>query len=307
MLNMQIPTIENYSEAHADWYRGFSTAFNLSQLSNNLLISYITTQAELNSDYFENTSEYHYGINLCRNGDDRTDLLHSLDIINMLKLIVKDFAATNAKHQDILLFQGLSIEGYYDEDVKVDLNEILESTTEKSWNKLIRGLVNVFEFMYLFSVTEDHLKEVVELTSTTTVVSKALKNKPGLIKHLEEEFKLPRDFMIKLWKFYIEIRNLYAHSFGYINEKDKSSITIKKAAFVEAYENLPFEWHLIDNDLVDTFFDEDKLIVGKMYVMSVSEICVFRNFVRIFIPEFSKWEKQEAVKANAKPDESSAI
>lgn len=307
MLNMQIPTIENYSDAHADWYRGFSTAFNLSQLSNNLLISYITTQAESNSDYFENTGEYHYGINSCRNSDDRTDLLHSLDIINMLKLIVTDFAATHAKHKEILFFQGLSIEGYHDDDVRVDLNEILKSTTENSWNKLIRGLVNVFEFMFLFSVTEDHLKEVVELASTPTIVSKALKTKPGLIKLLEEEFKLPRDFMIKLWNFYLEIRNLYAHSFGYINEKDKSCITVKKAAFVDAYNNLPFEWRLMDNDLVDNFFDEDKLIVGKMYVMSVSEICIFRNFVRIFIPELSKWEKQEAVKANPKPDDSSAI
>lgn len=307
MLNMQIPTIENYSEAHADWYRGFSTAFNLSQLSNNLLISYITTQAEQNSQYFENTLEYSYGINLCRNGDDRTDLLHSLDIVDMLKLIVTDFAATHAKHKKILFLQGLSIEGYHDDDVRVNLNEILKSTTENSWNKLIRGLVNIFEFMFLFSVTEDHLKDVVELTSTPTIVSKALKNKPGLIKLLEEEFKLPRDFMIKLWNFYLEIRNLYAHSFGYISEKDKSCIIIKKAAFVDAYNNLPFEWRLMDNDLLETFFDEDKLVVGKMYVMSVSEICIFRNFVRIFIPELSKWEKQETVKASPKPDESSAI
>lgn len=99
--------------------------------------------------------------------------------------------------------------------------------------------------------------------------------------------------MIRLWVFFVDIRNLYAHSFGYINEKDKGSIFENRKVFADAYDKLPIDWHLLDHDMIDDFFSEDRLIVGKMYLISDSEICAFRNFVRIFVPELSKWEKRE--------------
>jgi hypothetical protein len=292
MLNMHIPTIENYSDKHADWYKGFSTAFNLSQLSNYLFLSYLTTQVSQNTHVLQSLPEYKAGLKQCNNGEDRDDLLHSMDILDMLNQIVADFTSTGERHREHLFYQGLSIHGYHDKDVKIDLKEILNSTTEKSWNKVIRGLVNVFEFLYLFSVTEDHLKVLVKEQGTTSIVGKALNDKPGIIEHFHNEFKMPRNFIIKLWEFYIEVRNIYAHSFGYINEKDKIRLTEKKEGFLRAYEKLPMDWHLLDNDLEDDFFDDEKIVPGKMYLISVSEICIFKNFVRMFIPELSRWEKR---------------
>lgn len=292
MLNMHIPTIENYSNQHADWYKGFSTAFNLSQLSNYLFLSYLTTQVSQNTHILQTLPEYKADLKKCNNSKDHDDLLHSMDILDMLNQIIAEFTSTGERHREHLFYQGLSIHGYHDKDVKIDLKEILNSTTEKSWNKVIRGLVNVFEFLYLFSVTEDHLKILVKEHNTTSIVGKALNDKPGIIEHFHHEFKMPRNFIIKLWEFYIEVRNIYAHTFGYINEKDKIRLTDKRDGFLRAYEKLPMDWHLFDNDLEDDFFNDEKIVPGKMYLISVSEICIFRNFVRMFIPELSRWEKR---------------
>lgn len=297
MLNMHIPTIENYSDAHADWYKGFSTAFNLSQLSNYLFLSYLTTQVSQNTPILKSQPDYSAGLKKCKNSDDHDDLLHSIDILDMLTQIAADFAATGQKHNDALFYRGLSIDGYHDKDVKIDLKEILSSTTEKNWNKVIRGLVNVFEFQYLFSVTEDHLKVIVKEENAKGIVGKALRDKPGIIEHFDAEYKLPRNFIIRLWEFYVEVRNIYAHSFGYINEKDKECLTKKRKEFLEAYEKLPIEWHLLNNDWEDDFFNDEKIIIGKMYLISVSEICIFKNFVRMFIPELSRWEKRASLEA----------
>lgn len=297
MLNMHIPTIENYSAEHADWYKGFSTAFNLSQLSNYLFLSYLTTQVSQNEHILENQMEYAIGIKDCKNEEERDDLLNSIDILDMLNQIVADFASTDRKHNEMLFYRGLSIHGYHDKNVKIDLKEILNSTTEKSWNKVIRGLVNVFEFLYLFSVTEDHLKVIVNLDNTKSVIGRALKDKPGIIEHFETDFKMPRNFIIKLWEFYVEVRNIYAHSFGYINEKDKENLARKREEFIEAYDKLPIDWHLFEHDLMDDFFNDEKISVGKMYLISVSEICIFKNFVRIFIPQLSRWEKRISLEA----------
>ena len=294
MLNMHIPTIESYSEIHADWYKGFSTAFNLCQLSNYLLLSYLTSYIEtISRPIIEESDEYSRCIKKCKNEAERDDLLRSLDIVDMLQQIAADFAATHQKHKDILFFSGLEVNGYHDKNVNLNLNEIRESTTAKSWNQVIKGLVNIFEFLYLFSVTENHLKKIVSSNNTTGIVGKVLNDKSGIIQHFDEEFKLPRNFMIRLWVFFVDIRNLYAHSFGYINEKDKGSIFENRKAFADAYDKLPIDWHLLDHDMIDDFFSEDRLIVGKMYLISDSEICAFRNFVRIFVPELSKWEKRE--------------
>ena len=301
MLNMHIPTIENYSDEHEDWYKGFSTAFNLSQLSNYLLLSYLTTQVSQNTPTLKDQPEYRAGLKKCKNSNDHDDLLHSIDILDMLNQIIDEFTSTDKKHNEALFYQGLSIHGHHDKNVKIDLKEILNSTTEKSWNKIIRGLVNVFEFLYLFSVTEDHLKVIVKQENAKSVVGKALKDKPGIIEHFDAEFKMPRNFIIKLWEFYVEVRNIYAHNFGYINEKDKNCLTKKREEFLEAYEKLPMDWHLLNNDLEDDFFNEEKIVIGKMYLISVSEICIFRNFVRIFIPELSRWEKRISLETS--PDQ----
>ncbi len=296
MLNMHIPTIENYSEEHAIWYRGFSTAFNLSQLSNYCLLSYLSTQVSQNEYILRRQKEYAEGLAFCRNEEDENDLLCSIDIIDMLNQICLEFAQTGEAHNRILLERGLHLEGYHDNNVKINLQEIRNSTTEKSWNKVIRGLVNVFEFLYLFSVTEDHLKEIVKDGNSRAVVGKAMKDKPGIIEHFETQFKMPRNFILKLWEFYVEVRNLYAHSFGYINKEDEKRLKAARDAFIVAYDKLPIEWTLLDYHVMDDFFSDEKIVVGKMYIISVGETCIFKNFVRMFVPELSKWEKRESLK-----------
>ncbi len=294
MLNMYIPTIENHSKDHADWYRNFSTAFNLSQLSNYLLLSYITTQVEQNKKIIFMQNEYKLGSRECKTSEDRADLIESLDIIDMLNQITAEFSLTTQKHNQALFYRGIQIKGFHDENVKIDLHDILSSTTENNWSQVIRGLINVFEFLFIFSITEDHLKEIVNQENSKSIVAKALKDKPGFIEHLENRFKMPRNFIIKTWDLYLEIRNLYAHSFGYINEKDKSQIREKRDAFIDAYQKLPMTWHLFDQDATENLFKDEKLITQKLYLISTSEICVFRNVIRKLIPELSKWENRES-------------
>lgn len=305
MLSMHIPTIESHSETHADWYLGYSTAFNLCQLSNNLLLSYLTSYIEgASRPVIEQMDEYSHKTKDCNTRYEKDDILYSMDILDFLSQIAESFASTAQKHNTMLLYRGLAIEGYHDENVRLDLNAIKESTSAKSWYQVIKGLINVFEFMYLFSITEDHLKEIVKNDNASGVIGKALRDNPGLVTQFEKEFKLPRGFMINTWGFFIQIRNLYAHSFGYINQKDKESIERNRESFVRAYESLAIEWHLFDPGVMDDFFNNERLSIGKMYLICDSEISIFRNFVRIFIPALSKWEKQER---HSKPNSTGEI
>lgn len=302
MLSMHIPTIEGYSEAHADWYLGYSTAFNLCQLSNGLLLGYLTSYIEeFSRPIIEQVDEYQRKARSCSSNSERDDILYSMDILDFLGQIAENFASTAQRHGDVLLYGGLAIDGYHDKDVKLDLNAIKESTSADNWRQVIKGLINIFEFMYLFSITESYLKEVVKNENVTSFVGKALRDNPSLITLLDEDFKLPRSFLIRVWDLFVQVRNIYAHSFGYINQKDKKSVEKGRAAFVHEYENLAIEWHLFDLHAMDEFFDGDRMFSGKMYLLSDTEISVFRNFVRIFIPALSRLEKQERRNGSSAP------
>lgn len=135
------------------------------------------------------------------------------------------------------------------------------------------------------------MKAVVNEEKSGGIVGKALKIRTGFINHLDTEFKLSRNFIIKLWDFFLEIRNIYSHSFGYFQEIDRTRILDKRHIFIEAYENLPIEWHLMAQDANEYFFTPERIIPKKMYLINDNELNVFRNFVRLFIPELAKWSK----------------
>lgn len=137
MLNMYVPTIEKPTEQHADWYKGFCTAFNLCQLSNYLLISYLNSYVqEVSYSMIKESSIYKKKCTTVQNSEDHADLIASLDIVDFLEKIIESFSEIHSDHKNKFLCMGLIVEGFHNQEISIDLNEIKDSTSAKSWNKL---------------------------------------------------------------------------------------------------------------------------------------------------------------------------
>jgi len=295
MLEIYIPTIEKATNEHADWYKNFTQAFNLCQLSNQLFISYIQSYVnDVTIDKHGNSNEYKAIRKTLKTQDKQLDFLFSLDIAEFLGQIVDNYME-NVADQHAIGFQimGLQVEGYHNKDLGINLDEIRDSTSEATWFSIMKGLLNVFEFQFLFSIVEDRLKEIVQQEKSSGIVNRALKIHPGFIDYMQNDFGLSRDFMGKLWEFFLEMRNIYAHSFGYIQELDKTSLMEKRESFIKAYNNIDIQWHITAGDIEDFFFCPETLVVGKQYLIKDKELNIFRNFTRLFMPELAKFKPQE--------------
>jgi hypothetical protein len=56
---------------------------------------------------------------------------------------------------------GISIEGE-NKDIDINIKELLKTTNTKNWYSLIRGFLNIWEFMFLFSNIEMILKQILK-------------------------------------------------------------------------------------------------------------------------------------------------
>lgn len=296
MLHIYIPTIEKYNSSHADWYKSFWQSFNLCQLSNQLLISYIKSYVnDVTSDGIKNSADFKAASQKISSHSDFENLIYGLDIEIFLKQIICNGMESVADtHQNLFQVFGFSFDGYHNKNLGIDLDEIKESTISSNWYEIMKGLINIFEFQFLFSVVEDRLKDLVSVDKSSGVVNKALKNNPGFIDHLDREFGLSRDFMGKVWEFFLEVRNIYAHSFGYIQEIDKNRLLEKRNYLINSHKNIDFiRWRTLGGDFEKFFFLPDGIKVGKMYLIQDMELNVFRNFIRIFMPELAKWKNSD--------------
>lgn len=264
------------------------------QLSNKLLLSYLTSYIEtVSTKVIIETDEFRRAVSACKTETDIQNLIYNLDIEDFLKQIVENFGLLHHRHETALLQYGVMLKGFHNSDVDIDLDLVKASTSSEDWYSIIKGILNILEFQFLFSITEDHLKDIAQTEKSSGLIGKALKDRPDFIDHLVKDFDLSRDFLIKYWELFLEIRNCYSHSFGYIQDIDRRRILEKRNNFVKAYDELSISLKVVGEISRNTFFPSDKIIIEKMYIMNDDELNVFRNVIRIVMPELAKWQARE--------------
>lgn len=294
MLHLYCPTIENATSAHAKWYEKFRNAFILCQLSNKLLLTYIESYVE-NITKHDWIHSFEYREKIKENpAKSRSSAIYELDIEDVLNQIILDFSQLKPSAEKRLALMGLKISGFYDDFDVNDLSSLKKSISEEGWHDIIKGILNIHEFSHLFSIFEDTIKDVMRENQAPGIIGRALKKHPELTNYFQGECGLSRNFLIKTWDLFLQIRNMYAHSFGYMDNENISKIQSAKDDFLNAFQNLDFQWRMLPNDFSAELFPEKKCKVGSMYLLNDSELNLFRNFIRIFTPALAKFEQTYA-------------
>jgi len=258
-------------ENSPEWYKKFHNRHYLFTLSNLLLLSYIRTCV------------FH---------------LHNMDneeiIAQDIKNFLEELILREVKNQDtttkfLLLGMGICIEDEENEkskEININLNDLLALTYRKNWYEVIKGLLNSWEFLCLYANIETALKEVLDLEGTLkeeSLISELFVKYPNLEQKLQEESNFySKTICEDTWKFYTRVRNIYAHSFGFITSKARDSILGGlRENFIKSWEKIKENELLLFSLLeepIKSSFSKTSMREGKIYLLSDVELDIFRNF-----------------------------
>lgn len=292
MLNIYCQTIEAATDKHAPWYSNFAPAFLFCQFTNRLLLSYMESYvSEVTAPQWEDTKDFKERIDTLSRIE-RMALACDLDIEYFLNQMISNLPMEASKQKKLLMCMGLEISGFHDETTQIDLAELKKKVPDVGWHQIIKGLLNCYEFSHLSSIVEQGLKAATQNNTADGIVSSALRQSPELREYLQNEYGLSWDFLTKIWDLYRHIRNMYAHSFGFMDEENIKQIQSSKRKAIDAIEMLDFRWNTFQFNAEEELFPATKCRVGEMYLLGDGEINIFRNFVRIFMPALAKYHRQ---------------
>lgn len=201
---------------------------------------------------------------------------------------------------------GVAAEGLNVRNVEVDFRTIAQSMGgTENWSTIVKGFLNICEFMFIFSITENALKDVTGTVKASDLVKVTSNRHPEIYSHLQSSL-ISKKLAVAIWDLYYAIRNIYAHSHGVISPKDKEFIREKSNAFVEIYNN---EIHsadavtgLINNaisgDVFENILDDENIKIGRFFFLGDNELNVFRNFAAEFMNSLSKTGVERAPSRN---------
>ncbi|EJG0007224.1 hypothetical protein DC887_RS13355, partial [Vibrio parahaemolyticus] len=291
MIHTFVPTLEKPSDTSSAWYRNFHNSFYVSQLVNNVLLSYMDSFIEivkLEEIIITNRQE------LINKGilsfDDRFDITYldrpkayNYDVEQGLKELVEKFRATAKEHHHMLHCMGVDIGGYMDREIDISLSELQSSIDAEDWYRVVKGFLNVWEFLFLFSITESTLKTIVGdyKYNTTDLISKIIKTNKKIEPEMCQNHNMNKPFMLSLWSLYTSLRNVYSHTHGVISIENKQSLIVKGSAFKNEFEKAFHQDIMLSTLMVDTqdIFDFENLSINKFYLIPDHELNIFRNFV----------------------------
>ncbi|WP_223434767.1 MULTISPECIES: hypothetical protein [unclassified Pseudomonas] len=306
MLHSYIPTLEAPTAESPDWYKSYHSSFYMSQLVNNVLLSYLTSFIEivqkngmlesLHEELLEEKiitpselNQGHYTIN--------HEKLYSKDIKNFINEIIDNFKKQAEKINHMLICSGVNTGGYLERNIEINLDEISKTADTEDWYDIVKGFLNVWEFMFLFSITESTLKDILSKPKayTSNLIKELNEQHPEIAKTMAEDHKIDINLSDSIWRLFASIRNTYSHTHGMIATKNKTELTrdseIFKKHFREAFHtpNDPSSL-ILSSVMIDTdqLFDGKKIKLGKFFFISDLELNIFRNFVSEYINTASK-------------------
>jgi len=304
MFHGFVPTLEKPNRKSPSWYITYHSSFYMSQLVNNALLSYVESfiglhEEEMIDKYREkllkegilkNTSQNNFEIDKSR--------LYSIEVEACLNDVARSFQLSANNLQDHFSCMGINIGNYLERPSEIDIYEIAKTTDNKCWYDILKGFLNLWEFMFLFSITESTLKNFSDKkTGTAYLVNNVMSKHPGIGIGMKNNHRISEDLCSSMWKAFTSIRNIYAHTHGIISGKDRNSETLTNRilAFREHYNEAFHNIKEPSDMIIDTFmpeasnlFKEEEMKTGKFYFIPDIELNIFRNFVSELITLLSK-------------------
>lgn len=289
MISAYSPVLKKSTSSSPDWYKHFHSVFYMSQLTNQVLLSYLESKIDDDKEDMIRV----LGVELLDKKVIRKDsesgkvivskaeALKSIHIEDTIDQIVKNvFENREQMIEMCLLGMGLEQEDSTKKDIDIDRNTLLQSTTSKNWFDLIKGLLNVWEFIFLYGAIESAFKDI--LSKQGQVREEDLLGSVfDRFENLADNLGFEKSDIEKIWFFYTELRNIYVHNHGLINNRIKSNLGGKLEGLKSAIYSIHEETILI-TDLED-ILKKNLVKNSKFYFMRDTELNIFRNTMIHFI------------------------
>ncbi len=304
MITSYIPTLESPNENSPTWYKNFHSSFYLSQLVNNVLLSYMDNFIEiisLEKIIIENREELEAngGISIV-DGERKIDRdkVYSVDVEIALNELIERFKQQAVEINNTLTCMGVNSNGYMERTVNVDLSILKNSVGTNNWHHIVKGFLNVWEFLFLFSIAESALKTSLDNfnANTSDLIAIVTKKKANatVISNMKEKHNIDRRFMLDIWSLYDDLRNIYSHTHGVLSddnkEKFKEYISKFKSSFDKAFHSKDSpEMLILDTLMVGSseIFKDEFLVVDNFYLIGDQELNIFRNVITEFMTELA--------------------
>lgn len=195
--------------------------------------------------------------------------------------LVQQFVENSSKSNDLLnlLYTGMQLNPpksiKSNDDVSIDIDVIKSMTKKESWFEILKGFINLWEFLFLFGISEKYLKQVLPNSSNNTksLIGAAFKKFSDLTDKMKD-YDYSRNYCYKLWGLLVCIRDIYAHAHGVSDEKNIEDLKNAAKEFNSELESIDFD---------KSFSGFDTLEKGNYILLNDSDMNIFREFIKDFM------------------------
>lgn len=293
MITSYLPTLNKPSKKSADWYVRFHQMYYLSQLTGLTLLSYMDSFIEINSKAIileVKKDELLKKKIISKHGDyfviNKEEKLKAFDVEDFLAQIIEaKFQNRFREMKYNMMIGGTEPDDYLDRDVDIDIKELLKKTNSNNWYSVIKGFLNTWEFLFLYGVIETNLKLILNkegVIREERLIDDLIAIHPEFKEKIENGLLASLKAINDIWSLYTELRNIYAHSHGFMTQTAKNNISGKIDKFRKALDSIDtFEFLLVGTE---NLFKTNRLQKDKFYLMQDEELNIFRN-ISVFLME----------------------
>lgn len=283
MIAAYSPVLKNHSPDSPEWYKHFHSVFYMSQLVSQILSSYVETGIEVDKkDMICELEDDLINSKIIRKSTDsdeiivlKKDALKSKHVEDVIDQIVENVFKPNQSISEVYLAgMGLKSDQIEKKDISIDRDVLLNSTTSKNWYDLVGGLLNVWEFIFLYGAIESAFKSILSKQGQSREED-LLGSIFDRFSNLSDELGIDRGDIEKIWAFYTELRNIYVHNHGRISNRIRSNLGGKLDGFKNAVRNISSESIMIFD--LDDILRKNNIEDEKFYFLRDVELNIFRN------------------------------
>lgn len=161
------------------------------------------------------------------------------------------------------------------------LQELYSHTSNVSnYEEMIKGMLNIREFQMLYSFIESSIDELSSKIGYTA--QRIKKEKLNSLNFLIRAEKLGlvklNDYIIDIWNFYILVRNLYAHNYGFFANQNKINQFVNSERYKKCVSIIQEKIDYMGMAYTcDDFFNIDNIATNRMYLLNDFETLIFRD------------------------------
>lgn len=308
MVASYMPTLRKPFHNSTDWYKSFYNVFYLSQITNLTLLSYMDTVVKHQQQIILETKheELLKRKIISKNTDSLTnefipyiindeEALLSLDLEELIPKVIQHAIYDNYKKiNQNLQSVGSQLNESLNKDISININELLKQTNTKNWYSLIKGFLNIWEFLFLYSSTENTLKQILNIqgkTNTEKLLSNLYQKYPNLEQSLVDNGYLTSKVNLNIWKLYTNLRDIYSHTHGILTLQAKGDLSSKAHNLRKSLDNI----HFMNSSFldIDNLFKTNSLKENKFYLLQDIELNLFRNFIIVLMENLDDLEIED--------------